>query len=236
MRRLAEAVVFPASTDEVAGVVAVCAAHGVAVTPRGAGTGYAGGASADGGVILNLCRMTGVSALETEAQRIAVEAGVVTAQVHARRPRRGLYYPPDPGSSSTSTIGGNVACNAAGPHTLRYGTTVDYVAGLTVVLADGRVVRLGEGADAPQLIPLLCGSEGTLAVVTEVVLRLIPAPAGAGHAGRDLRRHGGGVGGGRGDHRGTASCPRRSSSSTARRSTPSPPRCRATSRRAPARC
>ncbi len=177
MRRLAEAVVFPGSTEEVSGVVAVCAARGVAVTPRGAGTGYAGGASADGGVILNLCRMTAVNALEPEAQRIAVEAGVVTAKVHSRAAAAGLYYPPDPGSSSTATIGGNVACNAAGPHTLRYGTTVDFVAGLTVVLASGRVARLGEGADAPQLIPLLCGSEGTLAVVTEVVLRLIPAPA-----------------------------------------------------------
>ncbi len=177
MRRLAEAVVFPASTDEVSGVVAVCAAHGVAVTPRGAGTGYAGGASADGGVILNLCRMAAVNALEAEAQRIAVEAGVITARIHARATAAGLYYPPDPGSSSTSTIGGNVACNAAGPHTLRYGTTVDFVAGLTVVLADGRVVGVGEGGNAPQLIPLLCGSEGTLGVVTEVLLRLVPAPA-----------------------------------------------------------
>jgi glycolate oxidase subunit GlcD len=176
LRRVAEAIVFPESTDEVAGVVAVCAGHGVAVVPRGAGTGYAGGAAADGGVILNLCRMTRVGALELEAQRLAVEAGVVTAAVHARASAAGLYYPPDPGSSSTSTIGGNVACNAAGPHALRYGTTSDYVVGLTAVLADGRVLRLGEGADAPQLIPLLCGSEGTLAVITEVLLRLIPAP------------------------------------------------------------
>ena len=177
LRRLADAIVFPATTGEVAGVVAVCATHGVAVVPRGAGTGYAGGAAADGGVILNLCRMTRVDALEAEAQRIAVEAGVITAEVHARSAAAGLYYPPDPGSSSTSTIGGNVACNAAGPHALRYGTTTDFVAGLTAVLADGRVVRLGEGADAPQLMPLLCGSEGTLAVITEVLLRLIPAPA-----------------------------------------------------------
>jgi glycolate oxidase subunit GlcD len=177
LRRLAEAVVFPAGTEEVAGVLAVCAAHGVAVVPRGAGTGYAGGAAADRGVILNLCRMTGVSLVEAEAQRIAAEAGVITATVHAKAAAAGLYYPPDPGSSSTSTIGGNVACNAAGPHALRYGTTADFVAGLTVVLADGRVLRLGEGSDAPQLIPLLCGSEGTLAVVTEVLLRLIVAPA-----------------------------------------------------------
>jgi glycolate oxidase subunit GlcD len=177
LRRLGDAVVFPESTDEVAGVVAVCATHGVAVVPRGAGTGYAGGAAADGGVIVNLCRMTHVRALEADAQRLAVEAGVITAEVHARAAAAGLYYPPDPGSSSTSTIGGNVACNAAGPHTLRYGTTTDFVAGLTAVLADGRVLRLGEGADAPQLIPLLGGSEGTLAVITEALLRLIPAPA-----------------------------------------------------------
>jgi glycolate oxidase subunit GlcD len=176
LRRVAEAIVFPGSTDEVAGVVAVCARHGVAVVPRGAGTGYAGGAAADGGVILNLCRMTRIGALDLEAQRLAVEAGVVTAEVHARASAAGLYYPPDPGSASTSTIGGNVACNAAGPHALRYGPTSDYVVGLTAVLADGRVLRLGEGADAPQLIPLLCGSEGTLAVITEVLLRLIPAP------------------------------------------------------------
>ncbi len=177
LRRIADAVVFPASTEEAAGIVAVCAARGVAVVPRGAGTGYAGGAAADGGVILNLCRMTGLSAVEVEAQRIAAQAGVVTAAIHGRATAAGLYYPPDPGSATTSTIGGNVACNAAGPHALRYGATVDHVAGLTAVLGDGRVLRLGEGGDSPQLLPLLCGSEGTLAVITEVLLRLIPAPA-----------------------------------------------------------
>ena len=177
LRRIADAVVFPTSTDEVAGVVAVCAAHGVAIVPRAAGTGYAGGATADGGVILNLSLMTHLSPVDGEAQRIAAGAGVITAAVQQRAAEAGLYYPPDPGSSTTCTIGGNVACNAAGPHTLRYGTTADFVVGLTVVLADGRVVRVGEGGDAPQLLPLLCGSEGTLAVITEVVLRLLPAPA-----------------------------------------------------------
>ena len=177
LRRLPDAVVFPTSTEEAAGVVAVCALHGVPVVPRGAGTGYAGGAAADGGVILSLSRMTKVTAVDIEAQRVGAQAGVVTARIHEAADAAGLYYPPDPGSSSTSTIGGNVACNAAGPHTLRYGTTVDHVAGLTVVLADGRIVQVGEGADAAHLIPLLCGSEGTLAVVTEVLLRLVPAPA-----------------------------------------------------------
>jgi glycolate oxidase subunit GlcD len=177
LRRLADAIVFPCSTAEVAGVIAVCAAHGVAVVPRGAGTGYAGGATADGGVIVNLSLMTRLSGVDSEAGRVAAEAGVITSAIHRAATAASVYYPPDPGSSSTSTIGGNVACNAAGPHALRYGTTADYVAGLTVVLADGRVVRLGEGGDAPQLLPLICGSEGTLAVVTEVVLRLVAAPA-----------------------------------------------------------
>jgi glycolate oxidase subunit GlcD len=176
-RHLGDAIVFPGSTAEVAGVIEVCAAHGVPVVPRGAGTGYAGGATASGGVILNLSLMTRISSVDNEAERVAAQAGVITREIHRAAAAAGLYYPPDPGSSSTSTIGGNVACNAAGPHALRYGTTADYVSGLTVVLADGRVLRLGEGGDAPQLLPLICGSEGTLAVVTEVVLRLVAAPA-----------------------------------------------------------
>ena len=176
LRRVAEAVVFPATTAEVAGVVAVCAAHDLAVVPRGAGTGYSGGAVADTGVILNLCRMARVG-VEQDAMRVSAEAGAVTATVHDEASAVGLYYPPDPGSSSTSTIGGNVATNAAGPHALRYGATADFVAGLTIVLADGRIVRLGEGGEAPQLLPLVCGSEGTLAVVTEVLLRVVAAPA-----------------------------------------------------------
>jgi glycolate oxidase len=177
LRRIADAIVFPASTAEVAGVVAACAARGVPVIPRGAGTGYAGGATGDRGVILNVSLMTRVSPVDNQAERIAAEAGVITHVIHEAAAAAGLYYPPDPGSSSTSTIGGNVACNAAGPHALRYGTTADYVAALTLVLADGRVVRIGEGADAPQLVPVICGSEGTLAVVTEAVLRLVGVPA-----------------------------------------------------------
>jgi glycolate oxidase subunit GlcD len=179
-RHLPDAVVFPAVTEEVAGIVAVCAYHDVAVVPRGAGTGYASGAApVAGGVVLSLARMNRPIALEPDALRIAAEAGTVTQVIHDRAARAGLYYPPDPGSSTTGTIGGNVACNAAGPHTLRYGVTADYVCGLTAVLADGRTVRLGEGGDGsePDLLALLCGSEGTLAVITEVVLRLLPAPA-----------------------------------------------------------
>lgn len=177
-RHLPDVVVFPASTEEVAGVVQVCAHHGVPVVPRGAGTGYAGGAvPTRGGVVLNLARMNRILGVEPDAQRIHVEAGVITAHVHRRAAHEGLYYPPDPGSSSTCTIGGNIACNAAGPHTLRYGVTADYLVGATCVLADGRIVEVGEGAGGGQdLLRLLPQSEGTLAVVTGALLRLVPAP------------------------------------------------------------
>src|SRR5207253_23147 len=116
--------------------------------------------------------------IEPDAQRLHAEAGVVTQAIQRGAAQAGLYYPPDPGSATTSTIGGNVACNAAGPHTLRYGTTADYVAGMTAVLADGRVLRLGEGGDGDggPLLALLSASEGTLAVITDVLLRLLPAP------------------------------------------------------------
>jgi glycolate oxidase subunit GlcD len=178
-RHLPDAVVFPASTEEVAGVVSVCAVHRVPIVPRGAGTGYAAGASPSrGGVILSLARLNRVLGVETEAMRLHAQAGAITAGIHTQAAASGLYFPPDPGSSTTCTIGGNVACNAAGPHALRYGVTADFVAGLTAVLSDGRVVRIGEGGDtsASGLLSLLVGSEGTLGVITEVLLRLIPAP------------------------------------------------------------
>ncbi len=178
-RHLPDAVVFPASTEEVAGVVSVCAVSGVPIVPRGAGTGYAAGASpSHGGVILSLARLNRVLGVESEAMRLHAQAGAITAGIHAHAAASGLFFPPDPGSSTTCTIGGNVACNAAGPHTLRYGVTADFVAGLTAVLSDGSVVRVGEGGDtsASGLLSLLVGSEGTLGVITEVLLRLIPAP------------------------------------------------------------
>ena len=178
-RHLPHAVVFPADAREVAAVLEVAAHHGLPVIPRGAGTGYSGGAvpTASGGIVLNLARMNRVLGVEAEAMRIQAEAGAVTAAVHRRAAEARLYFPPDPGSSSTCTIGGNVACNAAGPHALRYGTTADYLAGATVVLAGGRVLRLGEGGEpGSELLRLLPASEGTLAVITEVILRVIPAP------------------------------------------------------------
>jgi glycolate oxidase len=177
-RRLPDAVVLPATTEQVSGVVLVCARHALPVVPRGAGTGYAGGAVAvRGGVIVDLCRMRRILDLDTGGLRLRAEAGTVTAAIHRRAAAAGLHYPPDPGSATTSTIGGNVACNAAGPHAFRYGTTADFLVGATVVLGEGRIVRLGPGSDGSPLLPLLAGSEGTLAVITEVELRLLPAPA-----------------------------------------------------------
>jgi len=178
-RHLPDAVVFPGSTAEVAGVVEVCAFHEIALIPRGAGTGYAAGAAPmRGGVVVSMARMNRILGVEADALRLHAEAGVITHAIHERAATAGLYYPPDPGSSSTCTIGGNVACNAAGPHTLRYGVTADYIAGVTVVLANGSVARLGEGGDGSSrdLLALITGSEGTLGVITEVLLRLIPAP------------------------------------------------------------
>ena len=180
-RRLPDAVVLPATTEEVSEVVRSCARHRLPVVPRGAGTGYAAGAVAlHGGVILDLCRMNRILGLEVDGQRLHAQAGVVTAAIHRRAAAAGLHYPPDPGSATTSTIGGNVACNAAGPHAFRYGTTADFLVGATAVLGDGEIVQLGEAggrSDAPPLLGLLAGSEGTLAVITEVTLRLLAAPA-----------------------------------------------------------
>ena len=176
LRATPAAVVFPGSAEEVRDVLAVCRHFGVAVVPRGAGTGYAGGAIGEGAVILSLARLRRIAGLETEAARILAEAGVTTASIHRAAEAAGQYYPPDPGSATTSTIGGNVACNASGPHALKYGATADYVVGATAVLADGSIVRMGEGAGNHDLLALMLASEGTLGVITEVLLRLIPKP------------------------------------------------------------
>jgi glycolate oxidase subunit GlcD len=182
LRALPDVVVFPASTQEVADTLRVCAHHEVPVVPRGAGTGYSGGAVADGGVILNLTRLSRVLGVEPEAMRIAAQAGVVTSTVHRHAAEVSLLFPPDPGSATTSTTGGNIACCASGARAFKYGNTADYLVGATAVLADGRTVRLGEGGDGAGLLllRLLCGSEGTLAVVTEAIFRLVPAPFARG--------------------------------------------------------
>lgn len=180
-QRRPDLAVSPACTDEVAAVVKVAAREGLPIVARGASSGLAGGTIAEqGGIILNLARMDRIVEIDTANVCAVVEAGAITLQLQDAVEKLGLFYPPDPASSRQSTLGGNVACNSGGPRCLKYGVTRDYVTGLTVVLASGEVIRLGgkltKNATGPQLLQLFVGSEGTLGIVTEVILKLVPLP------------------------------------------------------------
>lgn len=171
----------PATTAEVAAILRICSREGMPVLPRGAGTSLAGGAiPIGGGVLLSLARMNTIIEIDTTNAVAVVQPGVVTGDLQRAVETLGLFYPPDPASLQQSTLGGNVACNAGGPRCLKYGVTKDYVLGLTVVLADGRVLRTGgklvKNVTGYQLTQLFVGSEGTLGVITEITLRLIPLP------------------------------------------------------------
>lgn len=180
----ADVVVRPGTAGEVAEVMAWCYRHEVPLTPRGGGTGLAGGAvPLEGGVLLALDRLTGVRALDPQWWRMHVEAGLRTSHVQRLARENGLAFPPDPGAAEQSQIGGNVATNAGGPHAFKYGVMRHWVTGLEVVLPPGRVVTLGgpyrKDVAGLDLLGLVVGSEGTLGVVTAAWLRLIPAPAAA---------------------------------------------------------
>lgn len=175
------AVLSPRDTAEVAACLRAAAAAGLAVVTRGAGTGLAGGANAPAGsVVLSTRRLDRILSIDVEERLAVVQPGVLTGDLRTAVADVGLFYPPDPGSVAISTIGGNVATNAGGMCCVKYGVTGDYVLGLEVVLADGRVVRTGrrtvKGVAGYDLTHLLVGSEGTLGVVTEVTVRLRPAP------------------------------------------------------------
>ena len=177
----ADALVLPASADEVASTVAYCYAHDVPVTPRGGGTGFAGGAvPLDGGVVLGLERMRALRELEPALWRAHAEAGMTTATLRRLARENGLLFPPDPGAAEQSQLGGNIACNAGGPHAFKYGVTRAWVLGLEVVLAPGEIVRTGgpvrKDVAGYDLTGLMVGSEGTLGIVTAAWLRLVPAP------------------------------------------------------------
>jgi glycolate oxidase len=175
------ALVRARTVEDVVTTLQLASSHGTPVVPRGAGTGLAGGANAvDGCIVLSLAAMDRVLEVDVVARTATAEAGVLNADLAAAVAAHGLWYPPDPASRAISTIGGNVATNAGGSCCLKYGVTADAVAALTAVLADGTVVRTGSrtrkdvvGLD---LTRLLVGSEGTLAVVVEVTVRLRPAP------------------------------------------------------------
>ena len=180
-QRLPDAVVHPASTEDVSAALKIASRYRVPVIPRGSGTSLSGGpVPVTGGIVLNLARMNRIHEIDRGTSTATVEAGVLNGQLQRAAEAHGLFYPPDPSSLAQATIGGNVACDAGGPRCLKYGVTKDYVLGMTVVLIDGRVLRLGgkvlKNATGYQLIQLFTGSEGTLGVVTEVVLRLLPLP------------------------------------------------------------
>ena len=180
----AQAVVLPGSAQEVAALVAWCYEHDVPLVPRGGGTGLTGGAvPTRGGIVCSLERLRTVRELDPGLWRMLPEAGVITHDVHRLARENGLMFAPDPGASEQSQIGGNVATNAGGPHTLKYGVTGSWVSGLEVALAPGELVHVGgwAGKDVAgyDLKSLLIGSEGTLGVITAVQLHLLPAPESA---------------------------------------------------------
>jgi glycolate oxidase len=175
------ALVRARSVDDVVATLRFASEHALPVVPRGAGSGLTGGANAvDGGIVLSLADMDRVLEVDAAGRTARVEPGVLTADLADAVAEHGLWYPPDPASRAFSTIGGNVATNAGGSCCLKYGVTADAVAGLTAVLADGTVVRTGSATRKDvvglDLTRLLVGSEGTLAVVVEVTVRLRPAP------------------------------------------------------------
>jgi glycolate oxidase len=175
-----EAVVFPTTAEQVSAIVRLCLRGEVPYTARGAGTGLSGGAiPAKGGVLISLARMNRLLEVDLENLRAVVEPGLVNLRLSQAVAKHGLYYVPDPSSQKACTIGGNVGENSGGPHTLRYGVTTNHVLGLEVVLPDGEVTWLGgRGHDALgyDLVGLQVGSEGTLGIVTKVVVRLVPIP------------------------------------------------------------
>jgi glycolate oxidase subunit GlcD len=177
----ADAVVLPSTTEEVAAVMRWCYEHDVPLTARGGGTGLAGGAiPVDGGIVVGFERMNRVRQFDPLLWRIHVEAGVTTADVHRLARESGLRFPPDPGAAELSQIGGNIACNAGGPHAFKYGVTGHWVTGIEAVVPPGEIVQLG-GPLRKDVAPydlkgLLVGSEGTLGLITAAWLRLTPAP------------------------------------------------------------
>ena len=183
LRRTPRAVVFPASTAEVAAVVRWAAAHRIPLVPRGSGTGLSGGSvAADGdAVVVCLLRMNRILELDPRNLTILVEPGVITQAIDDAAAAADLFYPPDPGSMKVSTIGGNVANNAGGLRGLKYGVTQDYVMGVEVVTASGETAWLGgpcvKDVAGYSLRDLFTGSEGTLGILTRILLKLVPRPA-----------------------------------------------------------
>jgi glycolate oxidase len=176
-----EAAVWPTHSEQISKILLLANEHRLPVTPRGAGTGLAGAAiPSSGGLILDLCRMNRIIDIRISDRLAIVQPGVVYADLERALVPSGFFYPPDPASASVCTLGGNVATNAGGMRGAKYGVTKDYVMGLEVVLPDGRIMRSGSGcmksASGYDLTRLIVGSEGTLGVITEITLKIVPKP------------------------------------------------------------
>ncbi len=180
-KAMPEAVVKPDSTEQVSRIMRLAHANTIPVTPRGGGTCLSAGAvPIHAGIVLSLERMTRVLEIDHDNMMVVTETGIVTEQLGKELAKHGLFFPPDPVSLDSCTIGGNIAECAGGPRAMKYGVTRNYVTGITAVFADGTVSRLGgkllKNVTGYDLINLIIGSEGTLAVVTEAVLKILPLP------------------------------------------------------------
>jgi len=180
-RGIPELVAFPADTEEISQILKLANNHQFPVFPRGAGTGLSGGSiPRSSGLALVLTRLNRIKEINQEDLIAVVEPGVVTGHFHEEVEKLGLFYPPDPASLKTCTMGGNVAENAGGPRAFKYGVTRDYVLGLEVVTPTGEKMRTGgrtvKNVTGYDLTRLLTGSEGTLGIVTEIIVKLLPKP------------------------------------------------------------
>ena len=176
-----DVVVLPRTTEQVSRIVMLAAAERIPLVTRGMGSGLAAASVPfGGGIALAMTRMNRILEIDQVNATVHVEAGIVNADLQTAVEKLGLFYPPDPSSNRHSTIGGNIACNAGGPRCLKYGVTGNYVLGLTVVLADGRILHTGnkciKDVVGYDLNALFTGSEGTLGVITEALLRLTAKP------------------------------------------------------------
>ena len=173
-------VVFPQTTEQVAAIVRLANDAKVPIVPRGAGTGLSGGAIPQkGGIVIAFGRMNRILEIDIPNQRAVVQPGVVNLELSKATAPLGFYFVPDPSSQKACTIGGNVAENSGGPHTLAYGVTVNHVTGLEVVTPDGRIVQLGGKAPDPcgyDLTGFFVGSEGTLGITTKITVKLTRLP------------------------------------------------------------
>ena len=176
-----EVVVFPDTAEQVSALMKIAAAHKIPVTARGAGTSVCGApVPLHQGIVVCFSKMDQILEINTRDRYAVVQPGVVNQELQNALAPHGFFYPPDPGSIATSTMGGNIAQNAGGPRCLKYGVTMDYVLGIEAVLSDGRIVQFGsknvKDVTGYKMASLFCGSEGTLGLVTRAIIKVVPKP------------------------------------------------------------